>query len=351
MELWGQSERNDPGPLFFDSYSFPPRQLPGLIFPYFFGGALLPPYRVGYWGAEIAAIMSGYVGLLTWLLAVIAIFGAKQNRRVWLWLGIAVVSITLAFGGHLPFELNHKLYQIPGYKTFRGLYRHQFEFTFAMAMLAGFGFTSLSQLAERFKRRAFWLGTATMTGVVMVVAILYRFFGDALASIKRPPQAAALTNPEFFVPLLCFLLSVVALWLSQLSRRKSGTQIAGFKSGIANFALIAVLLLDLASYGHFFHWRIATFDVNQRLSDPPVVAFIKSRETDLNSFRVMSYPAQAYDYAQHWPEDPNFDLLNQPNTSMLRGLQSISGYDVLRPARVGEITGTAGSVLNGLCKR
>nr|MDQ3013940.1 YfhO family protein [Acidobacteriota bacterium] len=29
------------------------------------------------------------------------------------------------------------------------------------------------------------------------------------------------------------------------------------------------------------------------------------------------------------------------------GLQSVSGYDILRPARVGEMTGTAGSVLNG----
>ncbi|MEO6725003.1 MAG: YfhO family protein, partial [Blastocatellia bacterium] len=108
-----------------------------------------------------------------------------------------------------------------------------------------------------------------------------------------------------------------------------------------------VLLLDLASYGHFFHWRTAKFDVEARLADPPAVQLIKSREKDFNSFRVMSYAAQAYDYAYAWPEDPNFDLINQPNTSILRGLQSISGYDILRPARVGEMTGTAGSVLNG----
>jgi len=77
------------------------------------------------------------------------------------------------------------------------------------------------------------------------------------------------------------------------------------------------------------------------------VQLIKSQEKDFNSFRVMSYPVQAYDYAYAWPEDPNFDLINQPNTSILRGLQSVSGYDILRPVRVGEMTGTAGSVLNG----
>ena len=148
-ELLEQSERQDPGPGFFDSYSYPPWQLPALIFPYFFGGALMPPYRVEYWGREIAAIMCGYVGILPWLLAGVALFVSKRNlsldadeiaaakiaggdrARVWLWLGVAVVSMLLAFGGYLPFELNHKLYRIPGYNSFRGLYRHQYEFTFA----------------------------------------------------------------------------------------------------------------------------------------------------------------------------------------------------------------------------
>ncbi len=336
LELLAQSERSDPGVAFFDTYSFPPWQLPGLIFPYFFGGATFPPYRVTYWGAEIAAIMAGYVGMSTWVLAMVAIFSARRNGRVWLWLGIAVIAIILAFGGHLPFGLNHMLYQVPGYKTFRGLYRHQFEFTFAMAMLAGFGLSHLNRL--RLRR-----GAIVMSVLITITAILYKSFGDSLATVNpRPVDAAALTNPEFFVPVLCFLLSVAALWLSQISN---------FKSQISNLILVAILLavlsIDVASYGHFFHWRIATFDVGKRLADPPAVQFIKSRERDLNSFRVMSYPVQAYDYTYHWPQDPNFELINQPNISVLRGLQSISGYDILRPARVGEMMGTAGSVAQG----
>jgi hypothetical protein len=143
-----------------------------------------------------------------------------------------------------------------------------------------------------------------------------------------------LTNAEFMIPIAFFILSLLALWLSQISN---------FKSQI----LVFVLLLDLASYGHFFHWRTALFDVNRRLADPPAVQLIKSREQDFNSFRVMSYPVQAYDYAYFWPEDPNFDLINQPNISIIRGLQSVSGYDVLRPVRVGEIAGTAGSAISG----
>lgn len=363
LELLAQSERRDPGAQFFDSYSLPPWQLPALIFPYFFGGASLPPYKVPYWGAEIAAIMSGYVGMLVWLLAAVALFaqfstGSGSDRptaesaqklsgrygsryrfdgRVWLWLGIAVIAIVLAFGGHLPFGLNHLLYRVPGYKTFRGLYRHQFEFTFAMAMLAGLGATSLATLRREAARRMAWIGTMAMSIIVVVVAILYRFFGNKLASSPRPADAASLSNPEFIVPVICFLVSVFALWV--ICRNP--------QSAIRNCALVAVLLIDLASYGHFFHWRTAKFDVEARLADPPAVQLIKSREKDFSSFRVMSYPVQAYDYAYAWPEDPNFDLINQPNTSILRGLQSVSGYDILRPVRVGEMTGTAGSVLNG----
>ncbi|MGH9839646.1 MAG: hypothetical protein ACREEM_12770, partial [Blastocatellia bacterium] len=356
-ELLAQSERSDPGPLFFDTFSLPPWQLPALIFPYFFGGAMFAPYRVPYWGKEIPVIMSGYVGMLTWLLALAAILTRKSESRVfevsgteitttvdsrddrariWLWLGIAILALLLAFGGYLPFELNHLLYRVPGYSAFRGLYRHQFEFTFAMAMLAGFG---MNRIAGGSSRSALRRGTVAMLVVVAAVVILYRFFGGRLATVEpMPANATSLGNPEFLIPLGLFLLSLGALWFFQISN---------LRSQISNLFLTGILLLDFASYGHFFHWRIARFDVKQRLADPPAVALIKSREKDWNSFRVMSQPLHAYDYAYDWPEDPNFEAINQPNISILRGLQSVSGYDILRPVRFGEIAGSAGSALNG----
>jgi hypothetical protein len=355
-ELLAQSERSDPGPLFFDTYSLPPWQLPALIFPYFFGGALLGPYQVPYWGKELPVIMSAYVGMLTWLLALTALLSGEargavirvhesdvttgtsddpDRARVRLWLCIALGSLVLAFGGYLPFELNHLLYRVPGYSAFRGLYRHQFEFTFAMAMLAGFGANRIAS------GRALRRGAMAMAGLVAVVAILYRFSGARLASVQPlPATAASLRNPEFWVPLVCFLLSLAALWWFRLDSGGRGRP-------RSQVLLVAVLLLDVASYGHFFHWRIAKFDVNEKLADPPAVALIKSREPDWNAFRIMSQPMHAYDYAYDWPEDPNFEAINQPNISMLRGLQSVSGYDILRPVRFGEIAGSAGSALNG----
>ena len=340
LELLAQSERNNPGAAFFDTYSFPPWQLPGLIIPYFFGGASLPPYRVTYWGAETATIMAGYVGMLSWILALVAVFAAGRNGRVWIWTSVAIISIILAFGGYLPFGINHALYRIPGYGTFRGLYRHQLEFTFALAMLAGLGLNRLMDPDRRASRRALWRGTIAMSVLIIVAVILYRFFGDALATVKpRPPQAASLANAELLVPLFCFALSLAALWFFQTFNLRTQT---------SSFILAALLLIDVASYGYFFQWRKMSFDVGRRLADPPAVQFIKSREKEFSSFRVMSHPVQPYDYLSDWPEDPNFELINQPNISLLRGLQSLSGYDILRPTRVGEMTGTAGLATQGL---
>lgn len=387
-ELLSFSERNDPGPLFFDSYSFPPWQLPGLIFPYFFGGAMFPPYRTAYWGVEIPAIMAGYVGALTWLLALTALLSGRsigvkkkiyphEERQIWapsthrapwysfvdqipflkvfrrldseaemernpdwpricLWFGVAIFSLTLAFGGYLPFEINHYLYRIPGYSVFRGLYRHQFEFTFAIAMLAGFGVNRLAGADARSVLRRGLIATAAL---VTATALSYRLIGDRLATIiPRPAGAASVLAPEFLIPIAFYLLSAAALWFAVRSN---------FRSIVAGLFLIITLLCDQASYGHFFHFPIANFDVNERLKDPPAVQLIKSRETDWSSFRVMSLPLQPYDYVQNWPEDPNFEAINQPNISILRGLQSVSGYDILRPVRVGEISGSAGSAING----
>src|SRR6185436_305777 len=67
----------------------------------------------------------------------------------------------------------------------------------------------------------------------------------------------------------------------------------------------------------------------------------------LNSFRIGHLMLFSYDYTANWPDDDTYDLLNYPNTSMVRGLQSVSGYDILRPIRTGELTGTANSAIAG----
>lgn len=362
LELLATSERNDPGAVFFAGYSYPPWQLPALIFPYFFGGAFFGPYHTEYWGRDIAGIMCGYVGLLTWLLACVAIGKGRRDVRVWLWVTVAVVAVVLSFGGYLPFGLNELLYRVPGYKTFRGLYRHQYELTFALALLAALGVTKLGELENTARRQAAQLAILAFGVIVLFVAILFRFFPTKLASFPLPANANSLANPEALVPLVFFTLSALAVWFyanvqqaaSLLQRDRSDTgevctraTAAGWQPAVHGAILLCVLLLDLAAYGHFFHWKTGKFEVAQRLADPPAAQAIKAREPNLNSFRIGHLMLLPYDYTANWPEDDNFDRINYPNTSMARGLQSVAGYDILRPIRIGEMTGTANSAIAG----
>lgn len=336
-----QSERSDPGPLFFDTSSLPPSHLPALVVPYFFGGAFQPPYHVPFWGKEMVVLTSGYIGMLSLLLVMIASLARRnpERARIWLWLGIAIGSLVLAFGGYLPFELNHLLYRVPGYNAFRGLYRHQFELSFALAMLAGMGANRLREDSN--VRR----GAMAAAALVALVVLLYRFATPFIAgSAPLPPGGNMLTNAELLIPLICFTLSLLALWFYS---HNWPNHLKPQTSTLKPAFLLAVLLLDLAAYGHAFHWRTIRHNVAVRLADPPAVAEIKRREPDCHSFRVMSQPLLPYDFAAHWPEDPNYEAINQPNISIVRGLQSVSGYDVLRPARLGELSGSAGSAING----
>ncbi len=145
-------------------------------------------------------------------------------------------------------------------------------------------------------------------------------------------------------PLCFFILSVMALWV--YTRRRTWFTAAW---------LMLILLADLAAFGHYFEWRTVTFKAEARLADPPSVTFIKAREPDLNGLRIVSHAALPYDYEYAGPYQSNYDLLDRPNVSIARGLQSVNGYDVLRLRRlaalVGELTLAAWSLMSSAFDR
>ncbi len=325
-ELVQQSGRAKLTYEYFSAFSMPPRQVVSLIFPYFFGGAvsrpyILAPWGPSDWGADNVAVSCGYVGMFALLLALVAICGSQRWRLVWFWGFIAALSLTLAFGAYLPFGLNGLLYRLPVYNLFRGSYRHLLEFDFAVSALAGFGLHYLAQMDQASVRRALTRAAASLGLLVTVTAIVYCFFWPHLLTNKpRQPQFGSLTNAEALIPISFFLLSVMTAWF--YARRRSR---------LAGALLIGLLLADLAAFGHAFEWRNAAFDANAQLSDPPAVRAIKARETDLNSFRILSHGAM--------PFVENYDALDFPNVSIARGLQSVNGYDVLQLRRFAAVAG------------
>jgi Bacterial membrane protein YfhO len=320
-ELQRQGERASIDYETFSTFSMAPRFWLSTIFPFFYGGGL-PPYQVGGWDHWwLHKWAHGYVGMLGLLLALVALFAYRRRGLVWFWSGVAICAMIMAAGDNLPFGLNRALYHVPVYNLFRGSYRHTYEFTFALAVLAGLGVTSLEGFKWERIRPVFWRASLTLAVVVAGVAAVYRFGGHLMgAASKAAAGANHLTNYEALAPLSMFGLSLIVLWL--YARRRTT---------LTGMALLAVLTLDLASFGWFTYWRITSPEILNRLPDPPAAQAIKARESGLLTFRVVSHAM--------WPYNHNYELLNHANLSIARGLQSVSGYDPMRLPRPAALAG------------
>ncbi|MGH9767447.1 MAG: YfhO family protein, partial [Blastocatellia bacterium] len=311
----------------FSGYSFPPANILTFVVPFFFGGASLPGAKVPYWGGWTFDEACGYFGLLALLLALVALFGSRRRSLAWFWGVTALVSLTLSFGGYLPFGLNHVLHQTPVYNLFRASGRHMYEFTFSLAVIAGLGASYIAQSERDAAKRALRRGSMVFVAMVAMTIIVYRFFSDYLPVGDTPRIAVAdsLTNYEAWVPMVFAALSLTALWI-----------FAKWRHAFCGALLVTVVFADLAFFGLAFNWAWREFvsGLSARLQDPPAVQFIKSRESDLSSFRIVSH--------SHMPYNEGYDELNFPNISIARGLQSVNGYDALRLNRQGAVSGDMG---------
>jgi Bacterial membrane protein YfhO len=304
----------------FAMFPMEPRYWLRLIFPFFYGDGL-PPYKIGLWDSWSIKWACTYIGLLGLLLVLVAWFARERRALVCFWTIAAVCAMVLATGDNLPFGMNHLLYQVPVNNLFRGSFRHIYEFTFALAVIAGIGTDSLARLDWVRARRALWRASLTLAVVVGIVALIYRFFAHRLGADEQPAAGAnSLANLEVLVPLSMLILSVAVTWF--YARRQ--TLFAGL-------VLLAALTLDLASFGWFTYWNVANGEILKSLSDPPAVEAIKLREEDLQSFRVVSNAPRPY--------QDNYGPLNHANLSIARGLQSASGYDPMRPTRPAALAG------------
>lgn len=304
----------------FGSYSFPPRQILALVFPYLFGGAAIPPYKMLYSGEWGIYATCGYTGLLGLMLAITAIVHRRSSLTLF-WMLIAVGSLVLSFGDYLPLKLNHLLFAIPVNNLFRASFRHMFEFTFAIGVLAGIGLDRIRHAETPNARRLLRVPMVAIAGLVFA-SLITSFVSKGIHSISKP---------EIFAPLIFFLLSALAVF-----------GFAKFRNAGWCGLVLLVLLADLCSFGQFLEWRGLTFSADEATrNDPATVKFIKSRESDVKSFRVLSYSSNVF--------GPNSEMLIEPNLSIVRGVETVNGYDMLQMARSAEMMGDM--TANGAIRR
>jgi len=335
-ELLRMGERAAISYEYFSAISFPPANLFTFVFPFFFGGSWYPLFRTDYWGFADMGETCGYFGLLTLLLALAALVGSvvgagRQRAMIRFWTGVAVVSLVLSFGGYLPFGLNHALHGVPVYNLFRALARNLYEFSFSLGMLAALGLTALAQAGGQIAKRIFKLSALLLGVIVTLTAVAYLFLSRFLIGENKPAlKLNSLADAEALLPVGLALLSVGALWL--YVKQKDNGRLTRIPAAF----LVAVLFADLMTFSVAlnWHWKDFVSNVNDKLQDPPAVKLIKSRESDLNSFRIVSHSTQAH--------GPSYHRINFPNVSIVRGLQSVNGYDALRLLRQSAISGDMG---------
>jgi hypothetical protein len=243
LELASLSTRTEYGFADFVSYSFPRSQLVQLLFPGIFGG--LSHYGVpSYFGQWNLTELTGYVGLLSLMLAAAGFIVTRRKAVSIFWLCAALLAFLLALGDQTP--LAHLVYNLPVVGKFRVPARHFIEMAFAVSVLAGIG---ASVIIRRMLTRALLLKILAATCILMLGGALYIISkheaeyvsGGGVVHLNGLPWA----NAAAALPLIIFLAAALALlyWHanpSQLWRK---------------VLLMAVLALDMASFGWFYSWQ------------------------------------------------------------------------------------------------
>ena len=118
---------------FATKLSMPPWETVSFVMPTFFGN----PVDDSYWGRWNIWEINGHIGVLALILALFALI-YRRNRHTYFFSGAALFSVLFAFGKYSPLYWLF-YYLIPGFNFFRGPSKMLFFYTFAMAILVGFG--------------------------------------------------------------------------------------------------------------------------------------------------------------------------------------------------------------------
>ncbi len=155
------------------SFSLLPAHLLGLIAPNWQGTPAYNTYRGEryYWEYVL------YIGLAPLALAVLA----ATRRRCWVWAWLALASLALALAQGNP--VYQVLRFVPGFSDFRVPARYLLIFTFAAALLAGYGWETLAALRPFAPGRRRHLAGAAL--ILLTIADLF-VFDRTLAPLAGP---------------------------------------------------------------------------------------------------------------------------------------------------------------------
>jgi hypothetical protein len=330
FELLRRSERSAATYEFFTSFSMPKRFIFTLLAPYIMGGGDGRLFRAPYVGPPFYPEMAGYVGVLTIMLAIIAV-AMKADARTRFWAAVAAICMLLAFGAYAPLDLYKLIYYLPVLNLFRVPARHIMEVDFALAVLAGRGFTMLTAHREKLRSRMIVLLSAG--AVFFLTLLVVTVLRPAAFHLAREVPIGILRAPELFMPLAIAAVSAYVLW--RYARGKRG----------AILLVFMVLVFDLAVWGQSSGWYVAsprnTDEYWHQTETVPVLNSIAPR--DRFSYRILTAPHQFDPQVPPVPpsvsHSTDWVLWTQPDIYMMHGIQNAAGYDGFGLERYSQMVG------------
>jgi hypothetical protein len=274
--------------------------------------SLLQPLG-NYWDS------STYVPLVALLLALVALFAAgRRGSHVYFWCFVAVISWLLILGKHTPlFDLYGR---VPFVRLFRYPSRHSLEWTFAIAVLAAYGWDIIESWLDRRSRRP--LLTIAGAGVFVLIgafiAVRWREHTiraglDAIADLNNVITRLDATYAAWKV---AFTLCIaVSLWL--LFRLREGPLRRTL------LAITAALCCFVEPYLWMVRPVIGRFSVSREMFGSFADATHVLRKHLAGYERTFSVPNP---YAVS--SEPKRDV-DAVNWTALAGMEDVNGYESL----------------------
>jgi len=153
------------------TYSLWPWQIAGAVFPTLMGH----PAAGGYWGPGNFWENAMYIGAVPLLLALIGAIKGRDRVRMFL-VALAVASVILSLGYYTPiypWVFNH----LPGFGLFQAPSRLLFLYTFAAAILCGFGLDAVKEHVPKYLLRLGVAGGFAVLAMAGALALVGRGIG------------------------------------------------------------------------------------------------------------------------------------------------------------------------------
>lgn len=274
----------------------PWQNLVQFIVPDFFGN----PTTLNYWGIWNYGEFVGYLGIIPFVFAFLAL-ARKKDNRTWFWLG--VVFVVLAFMLPTPLAKLPYSLKIPILSSLQPT-RLMVLLDFSLVVLACLGF---SQWLERREKRDWWI--LVLAGCIVTALWLMVSFGRLVIVDKLLIANLEIAKRNLILPTLILAASAVIVFGFEKIRK---TKVV--RGGVVA-AVLAITVFDLFRFG----WKFTPFSDSQYFfPETPSIRFL---ETLPKPFRVMSLDKR----------------ILPPNSASFYGIESIEGYDPLILLRYEEL--------------